>query len=84
MLTEGLNENKLAVCCPDSVVTLFAVPFQQPSMCRCYIDGQEWILCGAVIENGRILVPLRPFLNKMGATVEWVEAGKTATANKDE
>lgn len=37
-----------------------------------------------VIENGRTLVPLRAIFEKIGAEVDWNEADKTVTAQKDD
>ena len=68
------------------LLTLFAVPVSAANpVPGVTIDGQAVDFDVApVIENGRILVPLRAIFEQMGATVEWDEAGKTATAVKGE
>lgn len=37
---------------------------------------------GAVLDNGRILVPLRTIFEELGATVKWDNKTKTVTATK--
>lgn len=47
------------------------------------IDGQMVVFDVApIIDNGRVLVPLRAIFEQMGAKVEWDDAAKTATAVK--
>ena len=52
---------------------------------RVIIDGQAVNFDVApVIDNGRVLVPLRAIFEQMGAKVSWDDATKTATAAKGE
>jgi len=52
---------------------------------RVIIDGQAVTFDVApVIDNGRVLVPLRAIFEQMGAKVSWDDATKTATAVKGE
>jgi len=52
---------------------------------RVIIDGQAVTFDVApVIDNGRVLVPLRAIFEQMGAKVSWDDATKTATAAKGE
>ena len=54
-----------------------------PSIC---INGQILDCSGAlpVIQNDRILVPMRAELKALDATVDWDEYSKTATASKND
>ena len=52
---------------------------------RVTIDGQAVTFDVApVIDNGRVLVPLRAIFDQMGAKVSWEDATQTATAVKDD
>lgn len=49
------------------------------------LDGEQIIMDGTpIIENGRTLVPVRGVLEAIGATVDWNQATKTATAHLGE
>lgn len=79
-------KKKLAVMlCVTLLITMLAIPVSAaapvPSV---IIDGQAVSFDVApVIDNGRVLVPLRAIFEQMGAKVDWDDAAKTATATKE-
>ncbi len=80
-------KKKMAVLlCLTMLLTMLAAPVSAadpvPSVT---IDGQAVAFDVApVIDNGRVLVPLRAIFEQMGAKVDWDDATKTATAVKDD
>ncbi len=78
-------KKRLAILlCLAMLMTMFAVPAiaadTAPSV---VIDGQTVNFDVApIIDNGRTMVPLRAIFEKMGATVSWDDATKTASAVK--
>lgn len=78
-------KKKLAVMlCMTLLITMLAIPVSAaapvPSV---IIDGQSVSFDVApMIDNGRVLVPLRAIFEQMGAKVDWDDATKTATAVK--
>lgn len=78
-------KKKLAVClCLVLLLTSFAVPvLAADPVPRVVIDGQQVSFDAApVIDNGRVLVPLRAIFEQMGARVDWDEDSATAAAVK--
>ena len=50
-----------------------------------FIDGEQLVTeVAPVVENGRTLVPMRAIFEALGATVDWDNDSRTATAVKDE
>lgn len=80
-----MKKKRLAfLLCLAMLMTIFIVPpitaSPTPSV---MIDGEEVTFdVSPMIDNGRTLVPLRAIFEKMGATVSWDDAAKTATAVK--
>ena len=78
-------KKKLAVMlCMTLLITMLAIPVSAaapvPSVT---IDGQTVSFDVApMIDNGRVLVPLRAIFEQMGAKVDWDDEAKTATAVK--
>lgn len=78
-------KKKLAVMlCMALLITMLAIPVSAaapvPSV---IIDGQSVSFDVApMIDNGRVLVPLRAIFEQMGAKVDWDDQTKTATAVK--
>jgi len=83
---EGLKvKKKLAIMmCMTLLMTMLAFPVSAAApVPGVIIDGQTVSFDVApVIDNGRVLVPLRAIFEQMGAKVDWNDADKTATAIK--
>jgi len=80
-----LMKKKFAVLlCLAMLMTIFAVPvFAADPTVSVVIDSQPVTFdVPPMIDNGRTLVPLRAIFEKMGATVTWDDATKTASAVK--
>lgn len=79
-------KKRLAVLlCLAMIMTMAAVPvFAAEPAVNVVIDSQNVVFTDAApfIEDGRTLVPLRAIFEKMGATVSWDDATKTASAVK--
>lgn len=70
--------------CLVILMTMVSVPAIAADMTpKVFIDGQVVTFDVApIIDNGRTMVPLRAIFEKMGATVTWNDANKSATAVK--
>lgn len=79
-----MKKKMAALLCLAMLLTMFVIPVSAADpVPRVTIDGQALDFDVApMIDNGRVLVPLRAIFEQMGAKVDWDDSAKTATAVK--